>query len=143
MQAGFAFLAHPVSATILGGGVLYFWMIPDMYDRALLNERIHDLMHFSMLFGGLLFWWRVLDIRRPPIGASYLCRAAMLEVNLMMVAFLGVFLTAKQAALYGAIQGLDLWHLTAIADERIGGCVLWFGGCAILVERLRSLSVDG
>lgn len=95
------FFMHPCTATILGGGQLYFWMIPAVYDTALSNERIHDLMHFCLLFGGLLFWSRVLDRRRPPAGRSYLARAAMLKVNLMMVAALGGYLTSRARALSG------------------------------------------
>lgn len=129
------FFMHPCTATILGGGQLYFWMIPTVYDTALSNERIHDLMHFSLLFGGLLFWSRVLDRRRPPVGRSYLARAAMLKVNLMMVAALGGYLTSKQLPVYSD-SGFGLLRIMSIVDEQIGGAILWVGGSAILLAAM-------
>ncbi len=107
-----------------------------MYDTALVNERIHDLMHFSLLFTGLLFWWRVLDGRRPPFGAPYLYRAAMLKANLMMVALLGALLAEKPYSLYRGSVDFNWIHLPAITDERIGGAILWLAGSAILVAAL-------
>lgn len=134
-RAVIRYLTHPCTATALAGGTLYFWMIPEVYDTALSSERIHDLMHLSLLFSGVLFWSRVLDRRRPPTGTSYLGRAAMLKVNLMMVAALGGYLTSKQYPLYED-SGFDLLHITSIADEQIGGAVLWFGGSAILLAAI-------
>ncbi|MGH8220258.1 MAG: cytochrome c oxidase assembly protein [Steroidobacteraceae bacterium] len=128
-------LMHPCTATVLGGGMLYFWMIPGVYDAALSNERIHDLMHLCLLFGGLLFWRRVLDRRRPPVGLSYLTRAGMLKVNLMMVAALGGYLTSKDDPLYRD-SGFGLMNITSIVDEQIGGAILWFAGSLILLAAI-------
>ena len=135
LRAVMRWLTRPCAATVLGGGVLYFWMIPRVYDTALANERVHDLMHFCLLFGGLLFWRGVLDRRRPPMGLSYLTRAGMLKVNLMMVAALGGYLTSKDYSLYQD-SGFDLLQITSIVDEQIGGAILWFVGSAILLTAI-------
>lgn len=132
----FACLTHPVAGTFFVGGTLYFWMIPRIYDAALLHERVHYLMHVSMLFSGLLFWWRVLDWRRPPAGAPYLFRAGMLKVNFMMVALLGAYLTSKDYVLYRGNGDFDLLSITTLLDERLGGMVLWLPGSAILVAAI-------
>lgn len=129
------FLMHPCTATVIGGGEIYIWMIPAVYDTALLNERIHDLMHLCLLLGGLLFWRRVLEPRRPPAGLSYLARAAMLKVNLMMVVALGGYLTSKQLPLYSD-SGFGLLNITSIVDEQIGGAILWCAGSAILLAAM-------
>ena len=128
-------LTHPCTATALCGGILYFWMIPKAYDAALANEHIHDLMHFCLLFGGLLFWKRVLEQRRPPLGTSYLARAGMLKVNLMMVAALGGYLTSTPYPLYQD-NGFALFDITTIVDQQIGGAILWFVGSAILLAAI-------
>ncbi len=131
----FAFLTHPVTASFLAGGTLYFWMIPHIYDEALRHEGIHYLMHLSMLFTGLLFWWRILDWRRPPAGTPYLFRAGMLKVNFMMLAFLGGYLTSKVTVLYGD-DSFTLLDITTLTDERLGGMILWLPGSAILVTAI-------
>lgn len=136
VRAIFGSLTHPVAATLFVGGTLYFWMIPRIYDAALLHEGIHYLMHISMLFGGLLFWWRVLDRRRPPAGAPYLLRAAMLKVNFMMLALLAAYFASKDSALYRGDGGVELLGMTTLVDERLGGMVLWLPGCAILVAAI-------
>jgi cytochrome c oxidase assembly factor CtaG len=97
------------------------------------DERIHYLMHMTMLIGGLFFWWRVLDRRRPPAGVPYPVRIGMLMVNFMMLALLGAYLASNDRVLYRGDEDLHLLGITPLADERIGGMVLWLAGGALLM----------
>jgi putative membrane protein len=83
-------------------------------------------MHASMLAAGLLFWWRVLDGRPPPVGASWFVRLGMLEIAWMMDSFVGAYLLSKESVLYTAYDHLGL-AITPLADEALGGAVIWLG----------------
>jgi putative membrane protein len=133
VRAVFRFLSHPVVATLAMGGTLYVWQIPEVHDTAVLNERLHYVMHVTMLSSGLFFWWRVLDLRPPPVGLPYLYRLGMLKVAFMMETFLGAYLTSKEVVLYDVYDQLGLRGMTSLRDEMLGGMVLWVAGGLILM----------
>lgn len=127
VRIAFGALTHPAVATLLLMAVMSVWQLPNVQDAALSNGTLHDWMHVSMLAAGLLFWWRVLDNRPPPVGASWFARLWMLEVAWMMSCLLGAYLLAKGTVLYPAYDHLGL-ALSPLADEALGGTVIWLGG---------------
>jgi putative membrane protein len=126
VRIAFGALTHPVVATLLLMASMDAWQIPRVHDAALHDGTSHDLMHVSMLAAGLLFWWRVLDNRPPPVGASWLVRLWMLEIVWMMDSFVGAYLLSKQIVLYGAYDHFGL-AISPLADEALGGAVIWLG----------------
>ncbi len=132
VRATFGMLVHPVTAGVVMSATLYFWQVPRFHDAAVRDESIHYVMHMTMLAAGLAFWWPVLDRRAPPAGLGYLYRLFMLKANVMMVVFLGVYLTAKGIVLYDVYDRIYMPGLTALQDEMLGGAVLWFGGAAVM-----------
>ena len=56
-------LTHPVVAWALHAAALVLWHVPAAYERAILDERVHALEHWSFLVTALLFWWPVLAPR--------------------------------------------------------------------------------
>lgn len=52
----YAFSLHPAAATAMFVGTLYFWQVPHYHDLAILDNPVHDLMHFTMLWSGLFFF---------------------------------------------------------------------------------------
>jgi len=166
MRAVFGILAHPVIATVLFIGVLYFWEIPKYHDMSLLNENIHYLMHMTMLLAGLVFFWRIFD-RRSPIpavvhengrmsthdserharskGLRYGVRLMMLWLVILSNILLGSLTTFKSTLLYPAYTKMGrLFGYTAYGDEQIGGIIIWiFGTMMCLVAILIVLQLWG
>ena len=71
-------LQQPLLAAFLFVGLFYFWLIPSIHFRAMIDVRIYALMNWSMVLDGLLFWYLVLDPRpKPPARVSYGARAAL------------------------------------------------------------------
>ena len=122
----FAFLSYPAIATALFIGALYFWQIPRYHDLAILNDNVHYLMHASILFTGLVFFWRVFDTRPAPQGTRYGVRLMMLWVLILSNIVIGSYLAFKQPVLYSAYAQLGrLWNLSALGDELLGGAFIW------------------
>jgi putative membrane protein len=126
-------LARPVPATALFVGMTYFWMIPRYHDLALLDEPVHELWHASLLAGGLIFFWRLLDPRPHPLGASLGARLGMFCVAALGNILLGFFLAFKHTVLYSAYDVAGrLAPISPAADERFGGLTMWIPGSMML-----------
>ncbi|MBI1211509.1 MAG: cytochrome c oxidase assembly protein [Alphaproteobacteria bacterium] len=126
MQHVFSFIAHPVVATTIFIGSLYVWQYPAYHDVALLNEPIHYLMHVTMLFAGLVFWWRIFDQRPAPKGLGYGVRLMMLWLAILSNIALGSYTTLKTSVLYDAYDVFGrLFGYAPLTDEQIGGVIIW------------------
>lgn len=138
----FGALTHPAIATLLLMAAMDVWQIPPVHDAALRDGALHDGMHLTMLAAGLLFWWRVLDRRPPPVGASWFVRLWMLEIAWMMDSFIGAYLLSKENVLYSAYDRLGL-ALSPLADERLGGAVIWLGETIAFVSAGLAVGLRG
>jgi putative membrane protein len=126
-------LASPAAATILYIATNYFWMVPHIHDLALRDERVHDVLHLSLLLTGLLFFWRILDPRPYPLGPSLGTRLFMFWLAAIADILLGSFLTFKSVVLYSAYgPSPHLFGISALDDERYGGLTMWIPGAGML-----------
>lgn len=79
VQATLNVLQHPAVAPVLFVGLLYFWLIPSIHTRVMLDENLYELMNWTMAINGVMFWSLVLDSRsKPPARLSHLMRALMI-----------------------------------------------------------------
>lgn len=125
----FGFFAHPFVATFFLLAVPVFWHIPEYHNLSVMNVPVHYVMHITMLLSGMFFFWRVLDPRPAPQGVSYATRIVMSWAAIAGNIPLGAYITVKSVVLYPAydVKG-RLWDLGALADEQIGGMVIWSPG---------------
>jgi putative membrane protein len=133
------------AATLLFIGTTYFWMVPRYHDVAILDEPIHYLWHATLLLSGLVFFWRVLDPRPYPLGASLGTRLAMFWFASLGNIVLGFYLSFKHRLLYRAYEEMGrLWGVSPIEDERLGGLLMWvmggmtFAAAMLMVHRWAS-----
>jgi putative membrane protein len=130
---GLRFFAHPAVATALFIGALYFWMIPYFHDLALRDEGFHELWHATLLAAGLILFWRVLDPRPYPQGASLGARLFMFFLASIANILLGSFLAFKSAIVYpGYGPSPHLFGINAADDEHFGGLTMWIPGSMML-----------
>ncbi len=119
-------LLGPVPLTVLFIGSLYFWQIPYFHELALARTAVHYAMHISMLAAGLLFWWRIFDLRPPPQGLRFGARAAMLCFVILSNILLGASTTFTGGILYPAYgEGGLHFGYTPLADQQMGGITIW------------------
>ena len=130
VQAGLAFLQHPVMAPFLFVGLLYFWLIPQIHTRVMLDANLYELMNWTMAVNGVMFWSLILDSRaKPPARLSHLMRAALILVIELPQMVLGAILSLTERDIYPVytICGRVL-DMTALNDQHYGGLIIWLPG---------------
>ncbi len=127
-------LRNPIIVTSLFIGVFALWQIPFCLNAAVLDPIIAVVMTLTIMASGLVFWWRALDPRSPPLGPGYGARLGMLLFATLTQIGLGAYLTVKTTVLYPSYDIVGrLFHTTALGDETLGGAVIWVPGSIICV----------
>jgi putative membrane protein len=119
---------QPALAVFFFVGLFYFWLIPSVHFRAMIDLRLYALMNASMVLDGLLFWSLTLDPRpRPPARVSFAGRFVLAVIVMFPQIALGAVITFSQQDLYPYYDlcGRLFPSLDALADQQIGGIVIW------------------
>jgi putative membrane protein len=130
VQGTLNLLQNPVMAPLLFVGLLYFWLIPSIHTRVMLDANLYALMNWTMAINGVMFWSLVLDSRaKPPARFSHLMRAAMILVIELPQMVLGAVLSLTMHDVYPVytICGRVL-DMTALNDQHYGGLIIWLPG---------------
>jgi putative membrane protein len=128
VRATLRVLQQPLLAAVLFVGLFYFWLIPAVHFRAMLDARLYAVMNWSMVLDGVLFWWLVLDPRpSPPARASYGVRAALSFAVMFPQIALGAAIVFAHTDLYPYYDlcGRLFASIDALDDQHIGGIVMW------------------
>jgi putative membrane protein len=123
-------LQHPAVAPVLFIGLLYFWLIPAIHTRVMLDRNLYDIMNWSMAINGIMFWSLVLDPRpKPPARLSPLMRGLMILLIELPQMVLGAILSLSRTDYYEVykICGRVL-DVSAISDQHYGGLIIWLPG---------------
>lgn len=129
-----AMLARPAVVTVLFIGVFVFWQIPACLDAVVLHPALAVVMVSTFVASALLFWWRTLDPRSPPLGPGYATRLGMLVLATLTQIGLGAYLTVKTTVLYSAYDAVGrMYHIHALTDETLGGATIWVPSSIICV----------
>jgi putative membrane protein len=154
------FVGQPLVA--LGAFSVCFglWHVPNLYEAALREERVHVLEHLSFLATATLFWWPVIQPAVASARLGYLGRMVYLFVASAPNSAIGALLTLAPAPLYATYatrpdsggHGLhvlvrDGLGLSPLADQQLGGLLMWIPGgllylLAIWVLGLRWISAE-
>ncbi|HEU0162603.1 MAG TPA: cytochrome c oxidase assembly protein [Rhizomicrobium sp.] len=130
VQKTLAFLQHPVMAPFLFVALLYFWLIPQIHTRVMLDIRIYEFMNWTMAVNGIMFWAVVLDSRpKPPARMSHLMRALMILVIELPQMVLGAILSLTERDIYPVYTICGrVMDMTALNDLHYGGLIIWLPG---------------
>jgi putative membrane protein len=130
VQATMNLLQHPAMAPFLFVGLLYFWLIPAIHTRVMLDRNLYELMNWTMALNGVMFWSLILDSRaKPPARLSHLMRALLILVIELPQMVLGAILSLSEHDIYPVytICGRVL-DMTALNDQHYGGLIIWLPG---------------
>jgi putative membrane protein len=111
--------------------VLWTWHLPVLFEATLDSELVHAAQHLSFLGSALLFWSAIID--RPETIRS---GVAVLYVFVISIetALLGALLTFARTVWYPAYTATaPQWGLTPLADQQLGGLIMWIPGGALYV----------
>jgi putative membrane protein len=120
------YMQHPAIAPTLFVGVIYFWLIPSIHTRAMLDSNLHDAMDWTVAINGVFFWSLVLNARpKPPARLTYGMRMLLILLVQLPQLALGAILWLSKSDVYPiyAICGRIL-AMTALDDQRYGALVI-------------------
>jgi len=136
VQAVYRIIQQPFLATFMFVGLIYYWLMPSMHYKAMLDISLYNAMNWSMLLDGLLFWWLILDPRSPAEGArtGFGMRLLLLWAIMIPQLILGSYIALSGSDLYTvyAICG-RIWPISPITDQHIGGLITWIPSCMMSV----------
>jgi len=123
-------MQHPAVAPALFAGLLYFWLIPALHTRVMLDANLYALMNWTMALNGIAFWWLVLDPRpKPPARLSSLMRALMILLIELPQMALGAVLSLSMSDYYPVYTICGrIFAMTALNDQHYGGLIIWLPG---------------
>jgi putative membrane protein len=124
------FMQHPAVAPVLFVGLLYFWLIPQIHTRVMLDANLYDLMNWTMAINGIFFWSLILDPRpKPPARISSLMRAALIMAIELPQMVLGAILSLSMTDYYPVYTICGrIFDMTALNDQHYGGLIIWLPG---------------
>ena len=130
VQATLGALQNPIMAPFLFVGLLYFWLIPSIHTRVMLDANLYEVMNWTMAVNGVMFWSLILDSRpSPPARLSFLVRLLLIIVIELPQMVLGAILSLSEHDIYPVytICGRVL-DMTALNDQHYGGLIIWLPG---------------
>lgn len=121
-------LQHPVVAPLLFTGLIGFWLIPSIHFKAMLSLARYDVMNWSMLIDGLLFWWLIVGPEKhtglKPLG--YGTRIIMLWAIMLPQIAIGAYIALSSTILYTSYSVCGrAWPIAPMTDQDIGGLITW------------------
>ena len=128
-RRAYEFITNPILTTVLFLSILYIWQIPTAHNAALRNAALHELMHFSMVFSGFLFWWLVVDPKPHRSRMHYGLRMLYLGLIIIPNTLLGAAITFADHVIYSAYSEVEQpFDISLMTDQQIGGATLWVPG---------------
>jgi putative membrane protein len=119
---------NPLVSPLLFVGLIYLWLTPSIHFDAMLSASRYQLMNWSMLVDGLLFWWLVLDPRPPHQHGSlgYPARIVMLWAIMLPQIAIGAHIALSKTVLYDVYSVCGrAWPVSPLVDQETGGIVTW------------------
>lgn len=124
----YRFLQHPLIASVLFVGLIYFWLWPPIHFDAMLSRNLYWVMNWSMLIDGVLFWWLIFDPRPPAITSSlgYGKRILLLALVAIPQMVLGAMIVFSRGMVYDVYEVCGrAWPMAAETDQLVGGMLTW------------------
>ncbi len=128
---------HPVPAFVTFNVVFSLWHTPALYNLSVTNHLVHVAEHLIFMATAALMWWPIASTMPELRRLSYPLQ--MVYLFLMSVAQLIVFapITFSREPLYQwYIDAPQIWSMTTVADQQIGGIIMKIGGGAIFMTLL-------
>ena len=124
----YRFLQHPLIASVLFVGLIYFWLWPPIHFDAMLSRNLYWVMNWSMLIDGILFWWLIFDPRPPATTSSlgYGKRILLLALVAIPQMVLGAMIVFSRGMVYDVYEVCGrAWPMAPETDQLLGGMLTW------------------
>src|SRR5215470_16133466 len=129
-RPGFAaaarWLTRPLPAFAAFGAAIVAWHLPGPYNAALEAHGWHVVEHLVLLAASVVGWWPIVSrsTRLPPL--PYAGQLLYLFVFGMPMTVVAAMVTGAERVLYPYYEAAPrLFDLTPLADQRLGGVIMW------------------
>ncbi|HEY6157835.1 MAG TPA: cytochrome c oxidase assembly protein [Gemmatimonadales bacterium] len=124
---------RPLAAGVLFSVPITLWHFPQFYEAALEHHPLHIVQHLVFLATGVVMWWPVLSPTPELPRAGYLTQLLYLFTLGLPMSVAGALITLSDDVLYPFYAAAPrVWGLAPLADQQLGGLVMWVGGTIYL-----------
>lgn len=139
---------RPLTAFVVFNVVFAISHAPRLYDAMLHSEALHAGEHLLYLATALLAWWPLLGSSSQfprPNRAFQMVYAFGQTLPMFMV---GALITLSESVIYrfyaqpSHVVGLRMllgWEVSPLADQRLGGLLMWLGGSLFYLGALTAV----
>jgi cytochrome c oxidase assembly factor CtaG len=136
-------VGHPLVAWVLFTLTLYGLYFSPLFDLTLREPLVHDLVHVHFLAAGLLFWWPLVGLDPSRWRMPHIARLLFVFLMVPFHAFLGVAIMNSGRVLAPTLESFQRsWGPTPLADQQIGGAILWGAGDLIALTAVLGILVS-
>lgn len=130
LQAAARRLTRPIPAAALFTAVIGFWHTPVFYEAAMHDHDLHILQHLVFLASAVLMWWPILSPVPELPRLPYLGQVVYLFLLGIPMSVVGALITLSGSVLYPFYADAlpRVWGLTPLADQQLGGLIMWIPG---------------
>ena len=122
-------VTHPVAVFLAVVGPFVLWHYPPLYEAALRIPTLHELEHVSFLGGAFVFWWVLLEPFPRHRRLSATTALLLVFATWMATDLVCATVTLAPRPLYRSYaETAALWGIDPLADQRLGGAIMWVGG---------------
>jgi len=127
------FFTRPAPAFLLYNTVLIVWHLPRFYNHTMESHPVHIGEHLMFMVTAVLCWWPVLGRSEKLASFGEVGKMGYLFLLGVPMKALGAFITVSHDVLYTWYAHVPrVWGLTPLADQRLGGVIMWVPAGLIL-----------
>jgi putative membrane protein len=119
-------LTRPLPAFAVFGVAIVAWHLPGPYNAALETHGWHVVEHLVLLGASVVGWWPILSRSTRLPALPYAGQLLYLFVFGMPMTVVAAMVTGAEHVLYPYYAAAPrLFDLTPLADQRLGGVIMW------------------
>jgi cytochrome c oxidase assembly factor CtaG len=115
----------PILATVAFCVIWWAWHVPALFDAAIRDPLIYAAEVVTYLGVGVAFWLQLADSRPLRPRAAPLNRVPLILGAAASCTVLGLIRVFSPGLAYPAYLGFRHHVLSVVADQQVGGAVLW------------------
>jgi putative membrane protein len=117
--------AVPILVTVVFCAIWWLWHLPAPFDAALRSSALYAVEVVSYLTAGILLWLQLIE--SPPLRPqlALLRRVVLVLAVATSGTVLGLIRVYSAGLVYPAYLGFRHHVLSVVADQQVGGAVLW------------------
>ncbi|MEY3013655.1 MAG: hypothetical protein RIT45_2390 [Pseudomonadota bacterium] len=126
-------VTRPVPAFLIYNGMIWLWHLPALYNLALFEHEWHIVEHLAFMATAVVFWWPLLSPAPEVPRPAFSSQLVYVFANMVAMKSLGIIISLQEDVLYTFYLKVPrVFGLTPLADQQIGGLMMWLPGGLLL-----------